>query len=59
MFGVTSVADPGSVGSIYVLGLLDDPDPEPISQRYGSRILLSSSKNRKKNLDSYSFVTSF
>ncbi len=36
-----------------------------ISQRYGSgsgsgiRILLSSSKNSKKNLDSYCFVTSF
>jgi hypothetical protein len=30
-----------------------DPDPDP------SIILLSSSKNRKKNLDSYFFVTSF
>jgi hypothetical protein len=30
-----------------------DPDPDP------SIILLSSSKNSKKNLDSYGFVTSF
>jgi len=52
-----------------------NPDPDPhvseppgsgsISQRYGSRIriqiwiLLSSCKNSKKNLDSYSFVTLF
>jgi hypothetical protein len=45
---------------------LVDPDPylfgppgsEPFSQRYGSRILLSSSKISKKNIDSYCFVTS-
>jgi hypothetical protein len=30
-----------------------DPDPAP------DRILLSSNKNSKKNLDSYCFVTSF
>jgi hypothetical protein len=37
------------------LGLLD-PDPDPLVR---SRIPLSSSKNNKKNLDSYCFVTSF
>jgi hypothetical protein len=54
---ISSVADP------------DPPDPNvfgppgsgsgSISQRYGSWILLSTSKKRKKNLDSYCFVTSF
>ncbi len=34
-------------------GLLD---PDPTSQRYGSGSLLSSSKNSKKNLDSYGTV---
>ncbi len=39
------------------LGLLD-PDPDPLSEAW-IRILLSSSKNNNKNLDSYCFVTSF
>ncbi len=43
--------------------VLRPPGSGSISQRYGSairiRILLSASKNSKKNLDSYCFVTSF
>jgi hypothetical protein len=36
------------------------PDPDPlVSSEVWIRILLSSSKNRKKNLDFYCFVTSF
>jgi hypothetical protein len=38
------------------LGLVD---PNPLVREVRIRILLSSSKNSKKNLDSYSFVTSF
>jgi hypothetical protein len=55
----TSVADPDP----------DPPDPHDFGppgsgsgstgQRYGIRILLSSCKNSKKNLDSYYFVTIF
>jgi hypothetical protein len=37
-----------------ILGLLN---PDPLVEAR-IRILLSSSKNRKKNLDSYSFLTS-
>ncbi len=58
MFSVNSVADPDP-SDPYVFGPPGWSEPASISQRYGSRILLSSSKNRKKNLDSYSFVTSF
>jgi hypothetical protein len=36
-----------------------DPDPDPPPDPDPSIILLSSSKNSKKNLDSYCFVTSF
>jgi hypothetical protein len=40
------------------LGLLDT-DPDPLAGGMDpARILLSSSKNSKKNLNSYSFVTS-
>jgi hypothetical protein len=42
---------PGSDPDPLVKGM--DPDPDPFI------ILLSSSKNSKKNLDSYCFVTSF
>jgi hypothetical protein len=35
------------------------PDPDPCFWASRIRILLSSSKNSKKNLDSYCFVTSF
>ncbi len=36
------------------------PDPDPLSEVWIQiRILLSASKNSKKNLDSYCFVTSF
>jgi hypothetical protein len=38
-----------------VRGMDPDPDPDPDP----TIILLSSSKNSKKNLDSYCFVTSF
>jgi hypothetical protein len=41
---------------------LPDPDPNPLVRGMDPvqiRILLSPSKNRKKNLDSYCFVTSF
>jgi len=42
------------------LGLLDpDPDKTVIEARIRIRILISSSKISKKNLDSYCFVTSF
>ncbi len=41
-----------------VLGLLD-PDPLVRDSEVWIRILLSASKNSKKNLDSYCFVTSF
>jgi hypothetical protein len=52
-----SVADPNSDRRIrMILGLLD-PDPLEVWNRI--RILLSSSKNIQKNLDSYYFVTSF
>jgi hypothetical protein len=50
-----SVSDP----DLYVFG---PPESGAVSQRYlliRIRILLSSSKNSKKNLDSYCFVTSF
>jgi hypothetical protein len=36
-----------------------DPDPDPTSDRLWIRILPSLSKNNKKNLDFYCFVTSF
>jgi hypothetical protein len=48
-----SIADPDP----HVLGL---PDPDPLVRGTGMdriRILLSSCKNTKKNLDSYYFVT--
>jgi len=48
---VSSVADPDP----YFFGPLGSGS---INQRHG-RILLSSNKNNKKNLDSYCFVTSF
>ncbi len=51
----SSVADPDMV-----LGLLD-PDPDLLvkgTDQDPYRILLSSSKNSEKNLDSYCFVTS-
>jgi hypothetical protein len=41
---------------------LPDPDRDPLVRRmdpYPDQILLSTSKNGKKNLDSYCFVTSF
>jgi hypothetical protein len=50
-----SVPDPNVFGS-------PDPDPDPLVRGVDpdpSIILLSSSKNSKKNLDSYFFVTSF
>jgi hypothetical protein len=45
----------GSVVAIWVLGLLD---PDPLARgTVRIRMLLSSSKNSKKTLDSYCFVT--
>jgi hypothetical protein len=41
----------------YLLASVADPDPDPLV--IWIRILLSSSKNSKKNLDSYYFVTLF
>jgi hypothetical protein len=51
LFLPTSVPDPPN------LNFFGPPGSGSISQRI--RILLSSSKNSKKNLDSYCFVTSF
>jgi hypothetical protein len=42
-----------------VRGMDPDPDPDPDPLVRGIRILLSFSKNSKKNLDFYCFVTSF
>ncbi len=48
----------GFVGSVSFWGL--DPDPDPLVRgTVWIRILLSASKNSKKNLDSYCFVTLF
>jgi hypothetical protein len=51
----SGVADPNSD---LFLGL--DPDPDPLGTVWiRIRILLSASKNSKKNLNSYCFVTPF
>ncbi len=52
----------GSTGSTFFGPPGGDPDPDPLSEiwiRIRLRILLSSCKNSKKNLDSYYFVTLF
>ncbi len=46
----------GSTLKLRVSSSFQGPDPQVLSR---IRILLSSSKNKKKNLDSYCFVTSF
>jgi hypothetical protein len=61
-----SVPDPDPPDH-HVLGISDpdpvvrgmDPDPNPAPDSDPSIIILSSSKNSKKHLDSYCFVTSF
>jgi hypothetical protein len=58
----SSVADPvpdppDPDPRVVALWDLLDPDPDPLVR--GIRILLSLSKNSKKNLDFYCFVTSF
>jgi hypothetical protein len=41
-----------------VFGSVVDPDPDPVVDTVPIWILLPSSKNSKKNADSYCFVTS-
>ncbi len=47
-----------SVLRIRIRMFLDLPDPDPLVRGTDPGILLSSSKNSKKNLDSYCFVNS-